>query len=359
MRIGILTFHEVYNPGAFLQALATQRLVESLGHEALIINYTPKAHRYSFVRNLRNLKWRLPIRFPRAIQNLRKDKSFAAAREKWMNLTAPFETVEQVASESFDAVLIGADVVWNFTIKKYGQDPLYFGVGLNTKKRISFAPSFGPCSLSDNPPVYVTQGLNQFDHISVRDKNSKEIVSTLTDVDPPIICDPAFHLDHTKLPLECDEKEPFLLVYMVAPYVSAETVTQIRQFAKSKGLRIVATLYHQKWADANRTSGGPMEWLGLIHHAQYVITNTFHGIVFCSKMEKKFAFEYTPSIRTKSLYTVEKLGIDPLLADGESTIESALDSGFKFDGVRKQIANLTDDGKRFLTNALGLGKQDA
>ena len=57
MKIGILTFHEVFNPGAFLQALATQRLVESLGHEAKIIDYTPAAHRYSFVNDLKALSW--------------------------------------------------------------------------------------------------------------------------------------------------------------------------------------------------------------------------------------------------------------------------------------------------------------
>jgi len=353
MKVGILTFHEVFNPGAFLQALATQRLVESFGHEAYIINYTPSSHRYSLRQNLRKLSWRIPFRFPRALNNYHKDKAFAAARKQWMNLTRPLDTASEVAKESFDVVLVGADVVWNYTIKQYGQDPLYFGEGLNTRKRISFAPSFGPCTLSDTPPAYVKEGLAKFDSISVRDKNSQEIVKALTEIEPPVICDPAFHLDHNQLPLACDEKEPFLLVYLISSYVAEETVAQIRSFAKSKGLKVVATMYHLPWADKIRTNGGPMEWLGLIHHAEYVVTNTFHGIVFCSKMEKKFAFQYTPSIRTKSLYTVEKLGIDSLLVDKNRSVESALNSDFEFSQVRKQIANLADEGKSFLVDALG------
>lgn len=352
MKIGILTFHEVFNPGAFLQALSTQRLVESLGHEAKIIDYTPKEHRYSAVRSMKRLAWRLPFRFQRVLATSKKNAAFYRARQKWMNLTQRFETSQDVAREEFDAVLIGADVVWNFVLQQYGRDPIYFGTGLNTKKRISFAPSFGPCSIADTPPDYVQQGLKNFDHISVRDQNSKEIVNALTDLEPPIICDPAFHLDYKQLPLECDEKQPFLLVYMAAAYVSEDTIAQIRRFAKSKGLKIVATLYHQKWADKNRTNEGPMEWLGLIHHADFVVTNTFHGIVFCSKMEKRFAFEYTPSIQSKSLYTVKKLGIAPLLVDGNSTLESALESDFQFDNVRLQIADMTDKGKEFLVNAL-------
>ena len=70
-------------------------------------------------------------------------------------------------------------------------------------------------------------------------------------------------------------------------------------------------------------------------------------------MEKKFAFEYTPSIRSKSLYTVEKLRIDQLLVDENSSIESALESDFSFDGVRQQIVSLAGEGKSFLVNALG------
>ena len=44
MKIGILTFHEVYNPGAFLQALGTFNLLKSLGHDPQIIDYTSPAH---------------------------------------------------------------------------------------------------------------------------------------------------------------------------------------------------------------------------------------------------------------------------------------------------------------------------
>ena len=352
VKVGILTFHEVFNPGAFLQALATQRLVESMGHEAKIIDYTPVTHRHSLVRDLRGLSWRLPFRFQRALANRKKDASFRKARNRWMNMTQRFETAADVGKEQFDAVLIGADVVWNFQIERYGRDPLYFGTGLNTRKRISFAPSFGPCEVSDHPPDYVREGLRKFDHISVRDQNSKEIVRSLTQLEPPIICDPAFHLDLTKLPRDCPEKKPFLLVYMVAPYVTTETISEIRGFAKSKGLSVVATLYHQKWADKNRTTGGPMEWLGLLHHADYVVTNTFHGMVFCCKMQKKFALQYTPSIRNKSLHTVERLGLNPLIADKDRSIEQVLTSGFSFDGIEKQITEMTGQAKHFLVESL-------
>ena len=42
MKIGIITFHNAYNYGAVLQAFATQSYIESLGHEAEIIDYHNK-----------------------------------------------------------------------------------------------------------------------------------------------------------------------------------------------------------------------------------------------------------------------------------------------------------------------------
>jgi hypothetical protein len=353
MKIGILTFHEVFNPGAFLQALATQRLVESLGHEAKIIDYTPEAHRYSFGQSLKKLSWRLPFRLLRALETAWKDAAFRSARKSLMNLTPRYQSRDEIASERFDAVLVGADVVWNFILENYGKDPVYFGHGLNTDRLISFAPSFGPCSSEDSRPEYVERGLRKFTALSVRDKNSQAIVKSAIDVEAKIICDPAFHLDQTQLLKPCDENEPFILIYALPQYMDIRTVDEIKSFAKERGLKTVATLYRQKWVDSNRIAEGPLEWLGLIDRADYVFTNTFHGIVFCTKMKKRFAFQYTPSIRSKSLYTVDKLGLEPLLVEKKRRVEDAFTIDHDFATADRQIDHLTEDAKAYLVEALG------
>lgn len=42
MRIGIFTFHRAINYGAVLQAYGLKAYLESLGHEAYVIDYRPK-----------------------------------------------------------------------------------------------------------------------------------------------------------------------------------------------------------------------------------------------------------------------------------------------------------------------------
>ena len=41
MKIGILTFHHGTNYGGTLQAFATQKTIEALGHADVIVDYTP------------------------------------------------------------------------------------------------------------------------------------------------------------------------------------------------------------------------------------------------------------------------------------------------------------------------------
>ena len=44
MKVGILTFHRAHNYGAFLQAFALKSYIESLGNEAVFIDYEDKNH---------------------------------------------------------------------------------------------------------------------------------------------------------------------------------------------------------------------------------------------------------------------------------------------------------------------------
>ena len=62
MQIGILTYHEGLNHGAYLQALAIMRIIEKLGHDVTIINYKNKEHWLQ--EDVRPwMAYRRPIRF--------------------------------------------------------------------------------------------------------------------------------------------------------------------------------------------------------------------------------------------------------------------------------------------------------
>jgi hypothetical protein len=356
MKIGILTFHEVFNPGAFFQAIGTQTLLLELGHEAQVVDYTTPTHRYSTVRLMRRLSYRLPFRMPVVIASYRRDRAFSSDRAKVMQLTGNLSGHEALKQMHFNAILIGADIVWNFDLPAIARDPVYFGHSLNTKRLIGFAPSVGQCDIDGALPEYVEAGLNRFTAIAVRDPRTQSLVERVTGTKPLIICDPAFHLDYRKL-LEGYNSEnpvnrPYLLVYLMGQFCDDAFIQSIQQFAKERKLRIISTLYSNKWADEDRTAHGPLEWLRLMQRAAYVVTNTFHGTVFSIMLGKSFATQYTPLIQAKTEGMIKSLKLQDRIVGEPTQLAKILESEWDIATVTAQLDVWRSAAKEYLVVAL-------
>jgi hypothetical protein len=356
MKIGILTFHEVFNPGAFLQALGTQTLLQQLGHEVCIIDYNPPKHRYTTRKHVRALSYRLPFRIRQVMQGRGKAQAFAVDRASCMHLTHHFRNHADLVLEHFDAVLIGADIVWNFDLRQIAHDPVYFGGYLDTERLISFAPSVGPCDIEQEIPRYVSEGLARFHAISVRDRKTQQMVEKILDISPPILCDPAFHLDPIRLlqDMQVPEppKKPYLLVYLMGQFCDAAFIAEVKAFAHKRKLRIVSTLYPNSWADENRTMHGPLQWLSLMKNAEHVVTNTFHGTVFSIMLQKSFAVQYTPLIQSKTEGMLEALALENRVIRQPTDLSSILSIDWAVECVAAVIQEWKAKAKEFLEEAL-------
>lgn len=358
MRVGILTFHEVFNPGAFLQALGTQTLLQQLGHEAWIIDYNPPKHRYTTWKNVRALSYRLPFRLRQVMQGRGKAQAFARDRAQLMQLSVRFADHAELSQEPFDAVLIGADIVWNFSLPALNHDPVYFGKYLNTDRLISFAPSVGHCDVEGELPDYVVEGLKRFSATSVRDRATQKLVERVLEQSPPILCDPAFHLDPDALlrgvELPEAQEQPYVLVYMMGQFCDASFISEVKAFARKHQLRIISTLYPNPWADENRIMHGPLEWLRLLSNAEYVVTNTFHGTVFSIMLQKSFAVQYTPLVQSKTEGMLESLGLTKRVIQEPDTLASILNADWPNSSVKQQIDKWREDARGFLAQALAV-----
>lgn len=352
MKIGILTFHDVFNPGAFLQALGTQTLVESLGHEALVIDYTAPVHRFRPYSYFLRWNWRMLYRFRTWYGMLLKERAFERARAGLLNRTRFYESRADIGEEHYDAVFVGADVVWNFKHASLGRDSVYFGEGIDTQRLISFAASCGDCSLDDVVPEYVQRGLKNFNSYSVRDQNTAEMVRAFANKEAVQICDPAFHLELNEIMPETAKRAPYLLVYLRNGAFAPELKDSVLRFAKRKGLRVVATYYTHAWADENLVDLEPQEWLGLIRDAAYVVTNTFHGSVFSIMLEKRFALDYNEGIRLKTAGMIEAMQLQSRALTDAKSLDEVLEADADFSAAREFRARETAKARAFLERAL-------
>ena len=349
MKIGILTFHEVYNPGAFLQALGTFNLLKSLGHDPQIIDYTSPAHRFSMREKILNVKsWKNPIGI---YEHWGRHKAFLQSRNL-LKFTPKLLNHKDTQKQFFDAVLIGADIVWDFLNPRLGYDSIYFGEFLNSKRIISFAASCGSASHKE-APAYAINGLNSFHSISVRDMNTLRFVKESTGKEAQLICDPAFHVNDVDVVSESPGEVPYLLVYANPGTLSRDIIIQTKAYAKKNNLKTIAVCYRQKWTNKNDICINPQKWLSYIRNAEAVVTNTFHGTLFCTKAGVQFVCELNDDILMKTETMMKKLSIQHRFFGIEDrNVNQILSEKWDINCIAGNIESWRSEAKQFLIEAL-------
>ncbi|WP_319558026.1 polysaccharide pyruvyl transferase family protein [Thiomicrorhabdus sp.] len=344
MKVGILTFHEGINHGAYMQAFSTYQFLLQNGYDAEIINYKNRTH-YLF-----ELKAFLVKKNPlHILQNIKKIRAFKEDHSS-MNLGKMLFDRRKLIGK-YDAIVVGSDIVWNFKSRFLGRDPVYFGKDLEDSKLISYAPSFGNVNSDDAIPDFVSEGLQYFSSISVRDINSSNLVKKVIGVEPKIVLDPTFLIDAKPFEQSTGaERKPYLLVY--AYYLRDGEIKSAIAFARKKGLEIISIGYQNTWADKNVIALGPFEWLSYFHHASFVLTSTFHGTIFSLKYEKNFATSMNDNIKNKTISLIKHLDLADRFVEG-GDVADVFRQEIDYSVINKKLTPLVQDSQEFLLNALG------
>ena len=303
MKAGLVTFYHIHHYGALLQAAATERAVESLGGECEIIDY--------YV-NQNNDLFRKPTGVGSAAANVHTALHYKALRDRYQRFERfskdhlrisghRFESLEELRSAElpYDLILSGSDQIWNPKIFPDGRfDPVFFGT-FSSRRKIAYAPSFGVPHIPEGMEEELRSYLEQFSHISVRERQGREIVKEITGKDVPVVLDPTLLLtaeQWSAMAAPLDRSGGYILCYCIskpgalAPY--------IQRMAEETGLPVVQLCgirqkVHPKAACV--LDAGPSEFLGLFQNASYVCTNSFHGTVFSVQFQKPFFTAVAPS----------------------------------------------------------------
>lgn len=343
MKIGILTFHHGINHGGFLQTYALQNTLRQLGYENKIINY----------RNIRHFckKYRLLFFTPRLVNNFRKWLKFRR-NHKQLDMSHFAFTVKKVAREYFDVVILGSDEIWNFENPMFGFDPIYFGNGLNSKRVISYAASFGAFDADKRIPKEICESINKISHVSVRDENCQKIISRITGKNVPILLDPTFLYDFVE-ERECPSSN-FILVYGI--FREKEHVDGIQSFARSQNKNTISIAYRNPWCDINIISLDAFELLEYFKRADMVITNMFHGTLFSIKYNKAFCTILTPYRKHKYEPMLFRLGLSDRVLSYDNPLDRIFSREIDFGSVNGRLDAWISESLQFIRGAMCVKK---
>jgi polysaccharide pyruvyl transferase WcaK-like protein len=287
LKIGILTYHCGLNHGGYLQVFCLKKYLEELGHNVFVLNYVnekqKKAEWNYFISSWPLTRpWGLKV----IVANLLKYYKFKKSISK-LNLTKKLnEKNIYKITKQFEIVVTGSDEIWNVKNVAFASNFWYFfGEKIYSKTIVSMSASFGSAELSDLNQIRVSSLLNRYSFISVRDRHSKSIAEQLTGKDIHITLDPTLLYDpYNDFTIKRVVSKSYILLYINSTTSNEKEI--LIQFAKKNNLIIISLAYPVFWANKNHIGLGIDQWLSYFRYAEYIVTNTLHGLIFAIKNKK-------------------------------------------------------------------------
>lgn len=299
MKIGIITIHNSPNYGASLQAFALWKYITDCGHECEIIDlhrphqadFVPSkkyvASRYkkdSSKTKIKKLIYRLLGRKAQRYLTEEARKKFDAFNSQ-IRLSRPYYGVDELYLNPplYDIYITGSDQLWNPT-QSFCIEPYFLTFVPKGKRKISYSSSIGITELTNKEKDMFRKALVQYDAISVRETQAKELLQNFIAKEIVQVADPTFLLPletWQSIAVKPQEKGKYLLLFTLG--FNKTMLEYAMNLGNQSGLRVVYLTavqpkdngHYKAVADA-----GPQEWIGYIANAEMVITDSFHGSVF-------------------------------------------------------------------------------
>lgn len=210
-------------------------------------------------------------------------------------------TWKQLVNSDYDIYIVGSDVVWaqgHCLVNKIKF--LQFRANEDIK-RVAYAASFGRNWIPKENIHYIKKCLKDFDMVSLRENSAVQMLKSYGFSDAVHVLDPTLLIsmeEWAKLEIKPDDNDigtkPYVFVYLLGTDKTQRD--SITAWCKQNNLRIITIPYanglendcDSTFGDMSVNDCSPEEWIWLIHHADYIISDSFHCIVFSTIFEKRF-----------------------------------------------------------------------
>lgn len=301
-KIGIITeYYKSKNYGGILQAYAMVLVLSKLTHQAEQLCFERgeiegiKNHRekFSFLKLLKKMVYgSIKQRISRKIDL--RNATFHNFELKIPHSSKVYtsDNIYECVND-YDIFITGSDQVWNMDwyFKEYFLDFVPAD-----KLKISYGASMPNINLSVEQKQIVCDHLKSFHAISVREKETVDFLDKLTSKKTEWVLDPTLLLSRHDWDEICSPKvveEKYIFCYFLGEHKKHRAIAS--DFAKKTGYKII-TLPHLSRINKNDIAFGnaglydisPEQFISLIKHAEYVITDSFHATVFSNIYQTKY-----------------------------------------------------------------------
>ena len=301
-RVGIVTLYDD-NYGTCLQAFALCNKISEMGYEPEIIRYirgNVNVRNESWMKKvmgkLRSMPPKLILTYLLSYKWIRERKAgFSNFRERYLKFgeeTNYRDSIRCDLGKAYDAYVCGSDMIWS---EEFADDWRYFFLQFApSKKRISYAPSFGKNIISSENDKICSDFLHEIRCLSCREEAGVSLIKNQFGLDAVQVLDPTLLMGKDEWNRLIDKEERMLEEKYILTYVFGGISGARKNFfenlsKKEWGVhRVIPMNREQNGKDAVRGVLGPVEFLRLYRDAEFIVTDTFHGLIFALIYEKPF-----------------------------------------------------------------------
>lgn len=317
MKLGIITMQRSMNYGTNLQSFALQHFLKTAGFDVETIDSWDTSEIGTNLKGLKRLRSKVwNITFYPLLESKRRlertesfrDKNVAFSLKQYCSHRELYDT-----NDIYDVFISGSDQIWNPIFNRCNYK--YFLDFVSTgKKRIAYAPSFGTPRVEQDYLNECLPLIEKYEHVSMREESGAELISSALGRDIPTVLDPVFLPELKTWDTAASDQllENYIFCYVMPGDKNSELAIKLKAEAISKKTGLDIVYVGKKVYDKldlskrkeNRFDDGPAEWLSLLRHANYVVTNSFHGVAFSVLFHKVFFVPmYTEETGGGLLYT--------------------------------------------------------
>lgn len=281
----IVTFHCVPNYGAVLQTYGLQEYLKTVFKEVRVLDYRPE----TLLAEYKNINCysvgAIAMSLWSLFSFLRKKIAFSEFEKRMLLSSIIGRSAEDFTNLNSDYLFLGSDQIWNPNVTR-GFDPVFFGdFPMSARPRvISYAASLGKSIFSTSELEQMRLLLRNVDCVSVREKDAQDLLSRELNIVSTVVADPTIlaGADVFKELIKEVKYKNYIFVYTLTnnPF----TLQVAKKVAKRKALQIVQVNGSRKPLHRPGhmviNDAGPEQFLSLLYHSDFVVTDSFHGTVF-------------------------------------------------------------------------------
>lgn len=279
MKSATITWITYNNCGTYLQAYALQHIIKSMGIDNRIIDDSPVVYN----------SW-IKAKIIRILRNIRETKNstyyiYKKFAKSYLNIDRNY-IIPKDLEKKYDIFICGSDQIWSV----YLPFKSFYYLDFTNKKKIAYAPSTSTGLSTEEYIKNVKYLIERFDAISVREEDDAKMLSEFINKNIITVLDPTLLLtpnDWTRIEIPVYDSG-YVICYFLTP--NERYLNYAINYAKKNNKLLYIFSTDKTYANFGdkRIPSGPREFVSYIHHADKVLTDSYHASIFSILFKKDF-----------------------------------------------------------------------